>query len=226
MGKARRQNSTDFSRSPQPPRQPPHHGFGSRRQEAGGERAGNRAAFRRRPALRSPGANFSGPALGAAGGPQGAGGRPPRRARVDGEAGRARAPGPAAARARSPALGYLDSEGHGRPAERAPGRDTGRPDTWALLGRSSPQTRGRCTWPGRSARLPRESCGRSPPARGGAGRPEEEPREGGPLPSLGLYLTTDQPPRLGSVTSKVSLHHLPGFGATKATHPGGVRECA
>lgn len=140
-----------------------------------------------------------------------------------------RALGPAAARARSPALSYLDSEGHRRPAERAPGRDTDRPDTWALLGRSSPQTRGRCTWPGRSARLPGESCRRSPPApggAGGAGRSEEEPREGGPLPSLGLHLTTDQPPRLGSVTSKGSPQNLPGFGATKATRPGGVRGCA
>lgn len=112
MGKARRQDSTDFSGSPERPQQPPHHGFGSRWQEARGGRAGNRAAFHRRPAHRRPGANFSGPALGAAGGPQGAGGRPPSRARVDGEAGRARALGPAAARAGSPALGYLDSEGH------------------------------------------------------------------------------------------------------------------
>lgn len=144
MRKVRRQNSTDFSGAPAAvrpvhPQLPPHRGPSSRRQEAGGGCAESRATFHRRPAHRRPGANFPRPALGAAGGPQGACRRQRSRVRVDWLAERAGALGPLAAPQRSPALRYLGSEDHGHPAERARGRS---PETWALLGaQRSPDTR-------------------------------------------------------------------------------------
>lgn len=125
-GKVRRQDSTDFSGDPVHPRQPPHRGPSSPQQETGGGRAGTGLHFpaapctavcrelsrtRPRSCRRAPGAR----------------GRPRSWVRTDGEQG-GRARGHSAARARSPALGYLRSEGHGRPAERArgPGRSSGR----------------------------------------------------------------------------------------------------
>lgn len=75
-------------------------------------------------------------------GPQGACRRQRSKVRVDWLAERACALGPLAAPERSPALRYLGSEDHGHPAERARGRSTGSPETWALLGaQRSPDTR-------------------------------------------------------------------------------------
>lgn len=136
-------------------------------------------------------------------GPRGACGRPRSRVRTDWEAERACTLGPLAAPERSPALGYLGSEGRGLPAERARGRSIGSPETWTLLGaQRSPDTRAL-----HLARLVGAPTLPIPPAiplprgagREGRGGRRRSRGQGAPLPSGGPHLTTDQPPTLDSV---------------------------
>lgn len=175
--------------------------------DLGGGRAPGCGCFPRRPAHRRPGANFPRPALGAAGRLRGALGAPPGRARLDGEAGRARAAGdPRGGAGESPALvtwvprvtgvrlrGRRDAAQAGRSprpssaaaaapghASAAPGRAVGEPNPW-----SPPQ-------------IP-SHAGRGGETGGGAEGPgARRPR--------GLHPTTCHR-RWNPVTSKGSPHH-------------------
>lgn len=86
----------------------------------------------------------------------------------------------------SPALGYLGSEAHWRPVDRAQRHGRGRLETghssWATAG---PQAHGNCTWSTRRRALQPRVPAQAVPTRGGAGRPRGGAERWASLPAPG-----------------------------------------